>query len=200
MSWPIRRGPAARSASSPSTTPSTAPAPSARTSSTTAATSAWAARESAARADELLQQFRLADRASALAAQLSGGLAQRVQVARAIAHRPRGALPRRADRRARSAEPARALGADRGELHERASPMLLTTHYMEEADRLSDRVAIIDHGQGAGHRHAGRAQASGRGRAPWCRLQLDGDLAGAGGGARQFAGVREVLAAEEASV
>ena len=39
--------------------------------------------------------------------------------------------------------------------------LLLTTHYMAEADELCDRVAIIDRGQGAGLRHAREAQAPG---------------------------------------
>ena len=50
--------------------------------------------EARRRTDELLEQFRLHDRSKAYPQQLSGGLAQRLQIARAIAHRPARAVPR----------------------------------------------------------------------------------------------------------
>ena len=48
-------------------------------------------------------------------------------------------------------------------LHDEGQTILLTTHYMEEAEALCDRVAVVDHGRVRGGRHRGRAQA-GRGR------------------------------------
>ena len=102
--------------------------------------------EAGARADELLAQFRLTDRASAMAVTLSGGLAQRVQIARAIAHRPRMLF---LDEPTAGLDPQSRLALWEliGELRAGGLTVLLTTHYMEEADRLSDRVAIIDHGK-----------------------------------------------------
>ena len=57
---------------------------------------------------------------------------------------PGRALPRRADNRPRSRGPGRAVGRDRGASRPTGSPILLTTHYLEEADRLAGRLAIVD--------------------------------------------------------
>ena len=99
-----------------------------------------------ARADQLLTDFRLADRGEAMATTLSGGLAQRVQIARAIAHRPRMLF---LDEPTAGLDPQSRLALWElvGGLRAEGITVLLTTHYMEEADRLSDRVAIIDHGK-----------------------------------------------------
>ena len=67
----------------------TAASPSGRTSTSTAATSGWAPSESRRIATELLEVFRLTDRADADVETLSGGMAQRLMVARSIVHRPR---------------------------------------------------------------------------------------------------------------
>lgn len=102
--------------------------------------------EARRRTAELLEQFRLHDRASAYPQQLSGGLAQRLQIARAIAHHPRVLFldepSAGLDPQSRIAmwDAVRALRAE-------DITVLLTTHYMEEADALCDRVAIIDHGR-----------------------------------------------------
>ena len=98
------------------------------------------------RADELLGQFRLADRAEGMAASLSGGMAQRVQIARAIAHRPSLLF---LDEPTAGLDPQSRLALWElvTGLRSEGITVLLTTHYMEEADRLSDRVAIIDHGR-----------------------------------------------------
>jgi len=98
------------------------------------------------RSDELLEQFRLADRAGAMVDTLSGGLAQRVQIARAISHRPRILF---LDEPTAGLDPQSrlALWEMIGVLKAAGITILLTTHYMEEADRLSDRVAIMDHGK-----------------------------------------------------
>ena len=102
--------------------------------------------EARVRTAELLEQFRLTDRARAYPQQLSGGLAQRVQIARAIAHRPKVLF---LDEPSAGLDPQSRIAmweAVRG-LRAQGISVMLTTHYMEEADELCDRVAIIDHGK-----------------------------------------------------
>jgi len=102
--------------------------------------------ESRARTAQLLEQFRLSDRAKAYPQALSGGLAQRLQIARAIAHRPKVLF---LDEPSAGLDPQsrlamwEAVTGLRGE----GITVVLTTHYMEEADELCDRLAIIDHGK-----------------------------------------------------
>ena len=98
-----------------------------------------------ARADELLEQFHLADRAQADVSALSGGMAQRLMVARGIAHRPHILF---LDEPTAGLDPQSrlALWEILHGLHGEGLTVLLTTHYMEEADQLCDRVAIMDHG------------------------------------------------------
>jgi ABC-2 type transport system ATP-binding protein len=98
------------------------------------------------RTDGLLAQFKLTDRAEGMAVTLSGGLAQRVQIARAIAHQPAMLF---LDEPTAGLDPQSRLALWElvGSLRAEGITVLLTTHYMEEADRLSDRVAIIDHGR-----------------------------------------------------
>jgi len=101
-----------------------------------------------ARAEALmrLDQFRLADRAQQPVAALSGGMAQRLMVARAILQRPATIF---LDEPTAGLDPQSrlALWEVLGELHREGQTILLTTHYMEEADQLCDRLAIIDHGR-----------------------------------------------------
>ncbi|MGH8983635.1 MAG: ATP-binding cassette domain-containing protein [Acidimicrobiia bacterium] len=97
-------------------------------------------------ADETLERFRLSDRASSEILELSGGMAQRLMVARAVLHRPRLLF---LDEPTAGLDPQSrlALWEVIGELHADGQTILLTTHYMEEADQLCDRVAIMDHGR-----------------------------------------------------
>jgi ABC-2 type transport system ATP-binding protein len=97
-------------------------------------------------ADELLEQFQLSRWAKASVYALSGGMAQRLMVARAIFHRPSVLF---LDEPTAGLDPQSrlALWELLGELHDQGQTILLTTHYMEEADRLCDRVAIMDHGR-----------------------------------------------------
>jgi ABC-2 type transport system ATP-binding protein len=99
-----------------------------------------------ARADELLAQFHLADRAKANVYALSGGMAQRLMVARGIAHHPHILF---LDEPTAGLDPQSrlALWEILHGLHGEGLTVLLTTHYMEEADQLCDRVAIMDHGR-----------------------------------------------------
>ncbi len=103
-------------------------------------------RPSRARADELLERFRLAERARSFPDQISGGMAQRLQVARAIAHRPQLLF---LDEPTAGLDPQSriALWELVAELRGDGLTVVLTTHYMEEADQLCDRVAIVDHGR-----------------------------------------------------
>jgi ABC-2 type transport system ATP-binding protein len=104
------------------------------------------ARTAKAEATMRLDQFRLADRATQPVAALSGGMAQRLMVARAIMHRPTTIF---LDEPTAGLDPQSrlALWEVLGELHREGQTILLTTHYMEEADQLCDRLAIIDHGR-----------------------------------------------------
>ena len=103
------------------------------------------ARRARAAADEVLERFRLTDRALSDVAALSGGMAQRLMVARAILHRPPILF---LDEPTAGLDPQSrlALWDVLGELNRAGQTILLTTHYMEEADRLCSRVAIMDHG------------------------------------------------------
>ncbi len=104
------------------------------------------ARDAREAADALLERFRLAHRARAEVRQLSGGMAQRLMVARAVLHRPAVLF---LDEPTAGLDPQSrlALWEIVGELHGEGQTILLTTHYMEEADRFCDRVAIMDHGR-----------------------------------------------------
>ena len=98
------------------------------------------------RSFELLTQFMLTERKDVYPAQLSGGLAQRVQIARAIAHRPT-VLFLDEPSAGLDTQSRMAMWSAVQELHKEGITVLLTTHYMEEADSLSDRLAILDHGR-----------------------------------------------------
>jgi ABC-2 type transport system ATP-binding protein len=97
-------------------------------------------------ADDLLARFQLSKWAKASVYALSGGMAQRLMVARAIFHRPSVLF---LDEPTAGLDPQSrlALWDLLGELHRDGQTILLTTHYMEEADQLCDRVAIMDHGR-----------------------------------------------------
>jgi ABC-2 type transport system ATP-binding protein len=104
------------------------------------------ASESREIADRLLEQFQLAKWAKASVFALSGGMAQRLMMARAIFHRPAVLF---LDEPTAGLDPQSrlALWEILRELNGEGQTVLLTTHYMEEADELCDRVAIMDHGK-----------------------------------------------------
>src|SRR5579871_1883239 len=97
-------------------------------------------------ADELLEQFQLSKWGKASVYALSGGMAQRLMVARAIFHRPSVLF---LDEPTAGLDPQSrlALWEILGKLNSEGQTILLTTHYMEEADQLCNRVAIMDHGR-----------------------------------------------------
>ncbi len=104
-------------------------------------------REAKARCRDLLDRFELADRSGDRVDHLSGGLAQRAQLARALAHHPSVLFLDEPtawlDPQSRLAlwDRVRALRDQEG------VSVVLTTHSMDEADRLCDRVAIMDQGR-----------------------------------------------------
>lgn len=102
--------------------------------------------EAKARTSQLLEQFHLSERTKAYPQQLSGGLAQRLQIARAIAHHPKVLF---LDEPSAGLDPQSriAMWDIVRRLHTEGITVVLTTHYMEEADALCGRVAIIDHGK-----------------------------------------------------
>ncbi|HXM86414.1 MAG TPA: ATP-binding cassette domain-containing protein, partial [Solirubrobacteraceae bacterium] len=97
-------------------------------------------------ADELLAKMHLSKWAKASVYALSGGMAQRLMMARAIFHRPAVLF---LDEPTAGLDPQSrlALWEILGELNREGQTILLTTHYMEEADELCDRLAIMDHGK-----------------------------------------------------
>ncbi|MBX6749824.1 MAG: ABC transporter ATP-binding protein [Micromonosporaceae bacterium] len=97
-------------------------------------------------ADELLERFQLAHYARASVYALSGGMAQRLMVARAIMHRPAVLF---LDEPTAGLDPQSrlALWELLGELNRDGQTIVLTTHNMDEADRLCHRIAIIDNGR-----------------------------------------------------
>ncbi|HYB23940.1 MAG TPA: ATP-binding cassette domain-containing protein [Solirubrobacteraceae bacterium] len=104
------------------------------------------AAESRREADRLLEQFQLDKWGKASVFALSGGMAQRLMMARSIFHRPAVLF---LDEPTAGLDPQSrlALWEILGELNREGQTVLLTTHYMEEADQLCDRVAIMDHGK-----------------------------------------------------
>jgi ABC-2 type transport system ATP-binding protein len=104
------------------------------------------ARESRQTATDLLAQFQLERWASASVYALSGGMAQRLMVARAIFHRPAVLF---LDEPTAGLDPQSrlALWDTLRELNAEGQTIMLTTHYMEEADQLCGRVAIMDRGK-----------------------------------------------------
>jgi ABC-2 type transport system ATP-binding protein len=96
--------------------------------------------------DELLEKLHLSKWAKASVYALSGGMAQRLMMARAIFHRPAVLF---LDEPTAGLDPQSrlALWEILGELNGEGQTILLTTHYMEEADELCDRLAIMDHGK-----------------------------------------------------
>ena len=112
-------------------------------------------REAARRADELLAFVQLEDRAGDAVERLSGGMKRRIQIARALINDPDIVL---LDEPTTGLDPqARHLVWERlRALRERGVTLVLTTHYMDEAEQLCDRLVVMDSGRIA---RAGRPSA-----------------------------------------
>ena len=130
-----------------------------------------AAAEKGAR--QLLERLDIADKASAKVDQLSGGQQQRLMIARALIHEPDVLF---LDEPTVGLDPQARLDlwAILRDLHQQGRTIIMTTHYMEEADRLCERIAIVDRGKLLALDTPARLKE----RAPGgtlIELQLDGD-------------------------
>lgn len=98
------------------------------------------------RADELLAFAQLEDKANAKVDDLSGGMKRRLTIARALINTPRVLM---LDEPTTGLDPqARHVLWDRlFRLKERGTTLVLTTHYMDEAEQLCDRLIVVDHGR-----------------------------------------------------
>ena len=141
-------------------------------------------------AARLLADLDLESRADAKVDQLSGGQQQRLMIGRALIHEPEVLF---LDEPTVGLDPQARL--DLWEilrrLHAEGRTIVMTTHYMEEADRLCDRVAIVDHGKLL----AVDTPAALRQRAPGgtlLELTLDGEASALAEAARELGGVQRV--------
>jgi ABC-2 type transport system ATP-binding protein len=98
------------------------------------------------RAAQLLEQLGIADKAQAKVDEMSGGQQQRLMIARALIHEPQVIF---LDEPTVGLDPQTRLSLwdILRELHREGRTIVMTTHYMEEADKLCDRIAIVDRGE-----------------------------------------------------
>jgi ABC-2 type transport system ATP-binding protein len=103
-------------------------------------------RERTRRAGELIEKFKLADRADHMARTFSGGMMQRLSIARAMMHDPEALF---LDEPSAGLDPQTRLLLWEiiRDYNREGKTIVLTTHYMDEADSLCQRLAIIDHGR-----------------------------------------------------
>ena len=126
------------------------------------------------RAREALALVGLADRARDKPASFSGGMKRRLNLACALVHDPDVLL---LDEPTVGVDPQsrNAIFDNLESLRTRGKALVYTTHYMEEAERLCDRIAIVDHGKviASGTREALRARGTGSSRR---RLEIEGSI------------------------
>ncbi len=142
------------------------------------------------RAMNLLELFEIDDRAQAKVDELSGGQQQRLMIARALLHEPRVIF---LDEPTVGLDPqARlALWDILRILHAQGRTIVMTTHYMAEADELCDRLAIIDRGKLLALDSPSRLRLQAPG-ATLIDLSIDGDIAAAAILCRRLSGVQRV--------
>jgi ABC-2 type transport system ATP-binding protein len=152
-------------------------------------------REAGRRADEVLELIGLSDRAKDQTKEYSGGMKRRLNIGIGLLHRPKLLVLDEptvgVDPQSRNAilEGVERLGAE-------GMAVLYTTHYMEEAERLCDRIGILD---------AGELKAEGTrrelvalvGQHDRVRLVATGDLAAAADAARRLPSVRAASTSED---
>ena len=143
--------------------------------------------EAAARGTRLLETLGIADKARAGVEELSGGQQQRLMIARALIHQPSVIF---LDEPTVGLDPQARLGLWEilRELHGAGRTIVMTTHYMEEADQLCDRLGIVDRGKML----ALDTPAALKEKAPGgtlILLTLDGDAGAAAGAASTIPGV-----------
>jgi len=98
------------------------------------------------RSEEILAALGLADKRDAYVRQLSGGMKRRLLIAKALVHNP-PVLILDEPTAGVDIELRRQLWAYVEELHAKGTTIILTTHYLEEAEALCDRIAIIHNGR-----------------------------------------------------
>lgn len=103
-------------------------------------------KDALARAEQLLKQLDLWDKRHTQARLLSGGMKRRLMIARALMHSPR-LLILDEPTAGVDIEMRRSMWEYLTRLNEEGTTIILTTHYLEEAEQLCRNIAIIDHGQ-----------------------------------------------------
>ena len=127
------------------------------------------------RSEALLAAVRLADKRDAYARTLSGGMKRRLLIAKAMVHSP-PVLVLDEPTAGVDVELRRQLWELVGELNAEGVTVVLTTHYLEEAEQLCDRIAIINHGQLIADKPT--RELVGMAREKIVRVTVDKDLAG----------------------
>lgn len=96
--------------------------------------------------EELMRELQLADKADANMRTLSGGMKRRVLIAQALVHKPEVVVLDEPTAGV-DVELRQSLWVFVRKLHEQGHTIVLTTHYLEEAESLCDRIAILNHGR-----------------------------------------------------
>lgn len=104
------------------------------------------AKDADGRADELLHQLGLWDKRTTPARALSGGMKRRLMIARALVHNPK-LLILDEPTAGVDIELRRSMWAFLTQINQQGTTIILTTHYLEEAENLCRNIAIIDHGK-----------------------------------------------------
>ena len=123
--------------------------------------------------DELLQGLGLTDKAETNMRQLSGGMKRRVMVAQALVHRPQ-AIVLDEPTAGVDVELRQSLWRFISRLNKEGMTVLLTTHYLEEAEALCGRIALLKQGKLIANERTSELLA--RTQANVLRFQLEGDL------------------------
>ena len=127
------------------------------------------------RSEELLKAVRLWDKRDAYARTLSGGMKRRLLIAKAMVHSP-PILVLDEPTAGVDVELRRHVWELVTELNQQGVTVVLTTHYLEEAEELCDRIAIINHGELIANKPTRELVSMAREKI--IRLEVDKDLAG----------------------